>query len=218
MPEILLETSAGFVFEKTVNKNNRCKVAVKHKSGSTSMTYRFRDVPGLDSQYVGWDNLNCCDGWVYDESYLHTAVQLGKKLYAGFSFSRKTDVEETISDLQNGLPEDCVLGQEEPSEHANENFTNYFICKTGTIADYISLDEVFAAYDRLGVVIDGGAVNRITELCHVPLPQFAGNSAPFQYGYAHNGVELVVTGLLLGYPLETTAYLIERSRYFPVRK
>ncbi len=96
MKNIVFESSDGIVFEKTSYKNGRCKLAVRNKSGgSPHMIYRYRDIPGVQSPYINWDNLNCCGGWKYDESYLYTAVQRGKKLFAGASFNIYSDDANT---------------------------------------------------------------------------------------------------------------------------
>ena len=242
MPEIVFESSVGngVVFEKTSYKNGRCKVAVRMKSsGNIDMTYRFKDVPGLCSQYISWENLSYCCGWNRDDSYLNTSVQRGKKLFAGISFStyddagfirnqqerfgRKLLTEDEgramIQELRDSLPPGCLLLQEEPDRQNHMGKTIYSdICKTGLIADYIDMGDVLAAYGRLGVQISADASDRIRELCRVPIELYAGKAAPFNYSDPSGGVELVVTGLLLGYPLESTAWLIERDGHFPVRK
>jgi len=227
MAEIVFESHDGYVYEKTTYKNGRCKVAVKYKpSGYVDMTYRYKDVPGLDSPYISWENLSyCAGGW--DSEYMLTAVQRGKKLYAGPTFSfnegdvdRERSVYDTVAKIKDGLPEDCVMGCEEPQEHRNGPHISrhFFICKTGSICDYISLDDVFNAYGRLGIMIDTNNEVHIRELCEVPLEDYSGRSAPFQYVNAVSGYSLVVTGLLLGYPLESTAWLLERGGHFPVKK
>ena len=239
MPEIIFESNVGngVVFEKTSYKNGRCKVAVKVKSsGCTDMAYRFKNVPGLESQYISWENLSYCSGWNTDNSYLNTSVQCGKKLFAGISFStyeadfvqmqlerfgRKLLVENEarvmIKELKDNLPSDCLLLQEEPDRQNYMGMTIYIvICKKGLISDYFNMEDVFAAYKRLGVQIAAVATNQIRELCRVPIERYAGKAAPFKYSDASNGIELIVTGLLLGYPLESTAWLIERGGLFHV--
>jgi len=239
MPEIIFESNVGngVVFEKTSYKNGRCKVAVKIKSsGYIDMIYRFKNVPVLDSQYISWGNLSYCSGWNSDITYLTTSVQCGKKLFAGIDlsiyeadfvqmqlerFGRKLLVENEaramIQELKDSLPSDCLLLQEEPDRQNHMGMTIYFdICKKGSISDFIDLDSVFTAYERLGVQISADAANQIRELCRVHIEYYAGKAAPFRYSDASNGVELVVTGLLLGYPLESTAWLIERNELFHV--
>ena len=90
MAEILLETNRGIIFEKTETKN-RCKVSVKNMDGShTHMNYRYKKTDKTFlSPYISWENLNCVNGWEFDETYLLTAVQEGKKLCAGICFNSK---------------------------------------------------------------------------------------------------------------------------------
>jgi hypothetical protein len=238
MPEIIFESS-DIIFEKTSYKNGRCKVAVKNRaSGYVDMTYRYRDVPGVESQYISWENLSHCAEWNGDESYLHTAVQHGKKLLASASistynadfaqnqlekFGRKCLVESEgralMQMLRDELPSDCVFVKEKPELLHPIGLIIYFdICKIGTIADYFDLDAVFAAYDRLGLQIFQDAADYIRQLCGLPIEIYASSSAPFRYYDSNNVVQLFVTGLLLGYPIESTTYLIEANRLFPVKK
>ena len=205
--------------------NKKCKVVVKHKNRSgVLMTYRFKDVPGLDSPYLSWENLNCCGGWAFDSSYLYTAVQRGKKLVSGFSFTFSNEDDERfatekISALKNELPSDCILGNENPHETKNGPYTSHhhFICKIGALTDYINMDDVFATYTRLGIVIGDDMANHIKELCSGnSLETFASLSAPVNYANTPTALDLIISGLLLGYPIESTAWLIERDELLPI--
>ena len=222
--EIVFASDEGIVFEKTTYKNKKCKVVVKHKhSNSILMTYRFKDAPGLDSPFLSWENLNCCGGWVYDCSYLYTAVQRGKKLFAGITLTYSGEAEEhsvteKINEIKNELPDDCILGNETPYETKNGNYTfrHYFICKTGALTDYINMDDAFAAYARFGIVINADLANHIKELCDNPLKIFSNLSLPTNYANTPTAFDLIIAGLLLGYPIESTAWLIERDYLLPV--
>ena len=223
MPEIIFESNRGIIFEKTVYKNGRCKLEVKNKGDRhIHTTYRYKDVPGLTSPYLNWENLNCCNGWAYDESYLYMAVQRGKKLYAGITFpmfdedyaeelkTRRLPTERdaitTIEWLKTGLSCDCILGEERPDSNGYRSRSRYiFICVTGAINGYIKLDDVYLAYGRLGVVIERDAKEEIMRICGLPIQSFAAENPPVEYWNPYSGSCLIVTGLLLGYPNETTA-------------
>lgn len=217
--EIIFASDDGIIFEKTTYKNAKCKVAIKHKHRSgVLVTYRFKDISGLDSQFLSWENLNCCGGWAYDHTYLYTAVQRGKKLISGFTLSFSNEAEERyasekIAGIKNDLPDDCILGNETPHETKKGVYTfqNHFICKKGTLADYINMDDVFAAYDGLGIVIDVDLANQIKELSGNSLESYAKLSAPIDCVNTLTAVDLIIAGLLLGYPIESTAWLIERD-------
>jgi len=233
MLEIVFETEY-LTFEKTVYKNGRCKVSARSKTtGKSLMDYRYKNISlDFSSPYINWENLSCCGGLESDEDevYLHTAVQRGKKLYAGIcltlwdeDFSEKCkprhqlpteqDAVVLISQLKDSLPDDCTMGQEEPDREGSScRFRYVFVCKKGCISDFINTDDVFSAYERFGIVITDEAKERINELCCVPLEKYA-DKAIFDYANPGDGADLVVTGLLLGYPLESTAYLLERDGY-----
>ena len=85
--EIVFESNCGIIFERTILINGEVRLAVIYNRGNEIITdYCYVNAPELRSPYLNWENLNCCDGWVHDETYLHTAVQNGKKLYSGIIF------------------------------------------------------------------------------------------------------------------------------------
>ena len=89
MKQLLFQSSLGIQFNKEVSKR-LCTVKVQTKTGKRAYTLRRYTYPNVGlsvaSPFLSWENLNCCNGWAYDESYLLTAVQEGKKLYAGTLF------------------------------------------------------------------------------------------------------------------------------------
>lgn len=187
------------------------------------MIYQFKDVPGLDSPYLSWENLNCCGGWAFDSSYLHTAVQRGKKLISDITLSYSDEAgelsaSETITDIKSKLPDDCILGNVEPFETKNGPYTflHYFICKAGNLNDYINMDDVLSAYARLGIVISNDKAQQLKELSGNSLETFAKLQVLVNHANPPTGVDLIIAGLILGYPIESTAWLIERDGLLPV--
>ena len=237
MPEIIFESNTGVIFEKTVYKNGKCKMVVRSKEPPDHiMTYRYKDISVYQSRYISWENLNCCGGWKCDETYLQTAVQQDKKLFASISFSMydtdfvkqvpqhnlttEKDAGYIIEKLNTELPPDCILGIDSPDVPRHLcTIRHIFICKNGAVKDYINIPEVFLSYERLGIIIDDESKKIITSLCDVPIQLFSENAEPpFSYGNPRTGAELVFVGLLLGYPIESTAWLLERDGYFPTTK
>lgn len=229
MSEIIFEASNGFFYEKTFCEDKRCKVTIKLKGdNSNELTYFFNNVLGLDSPFISWENLSYVK-YEWDSEYMLSAVQRGRKLYAGIEFAnngndRSQSAIDIVTEIKRTLPNDCDMGYEKFHEDKNDR-SYYYICKTGTISDYINIEDVFAAYNRLGIILEPDVVNQVRELCQIPLKQFADNTAPFIYrdvfllpNGTKQGIECIVTGLLLGYPLESTAWLIERDGLLPVKK
>ena len=215
--EIIFESNRGIVFEKVV-KNGWCNVSVKTKGKRyVHNKYEYYDVLGLTSPYVSWENLNCCGGWTYDETYLHSAVQNGSKLYAGITVTSSDDdplsdqsANKLITELKHSLPDNCLMDYEIPSEHRNgpHLFRHLYICRKGAISDHINLDEVFDAYQRFGAVLNADDKSIISKWCDLQIYSFAGVNKPFGYANANSFTKLIVTGLLLGYPIESTISLL----------
>ena len=177
--------------------------------------------------YVSWENLNCCNGWTCDDDYLYTAVQNDKKLYADITFSMydddwaaeikrddiltEKDAVAIIAKLQEELPDDCVLGSAGPDRDGYRSRNrSIYICKDCAMIEYIDLDEVFTTYERFGIKIVPYARENIKKVCGTPMKYFATEEYA-TYWETDTPTKLIIIGLLLGYPIETTAYLIERD-------
>lgn len=183
----------------------------------TYRVYRFNRTPDrFESPFISWANLDCCNGWEYDEAYLDTAVQEGRKLYAGRSayvdeqpgghFPTRREAAEEFAKLCSRLPEGVVGAEERPGLNARVYAT--FICRCGRIADYYDLDAVFAHYGKLGVVLSAEEQAQIWAYCQMEIQDFGTEKAPFDYRLSETREQLAATGLLLGYPLESTASLL----------
>ena len=181
-------------------------------------TYRFnRTEQAIDIPYCSWANLDCCGGWSCDEEYLDSAVQKGLKLFAGRVTSLKGQytpnnptVDEALREfemLKNSLPSGVLADVETPAVDNGCLYT--FICRTGCISDHIDLATVFESYDKLGCHLSEDDKKEITRLCGIEICQYGKDQAPFSYVHAAGVVQLVVTGLLLGYPIESTVSIID---------
>ena len=235
--EIVFESNKGITFERTTSRDGLCHLKVRQqrtKLKRTIMEYLYVNAPSFQSPYLSWENLNCCNGWVYDDSYLHTAVQRGKKLYSGFNLSiysesfiersrhcnpnfeflTEKSVHDLLSKIEAGLPDDCVMGTVKKDKR-DEDFISLsmYICKNGKISDYFDINEVVEHYRQLRIQIPNEEKNLILEISELPLMNFS--LADFAYKYASPTCcsHFILTGLLLGYPIETTASLIINNGY-----
>ncbi len=217
MPEIIHENSHGVrMVRKDFRTRSQVQVVLeKGKKKTVYQTYRFARVEEpFSSPWLSWANLDCCGAWDFDASYLDTAVQEGKKLYAGRSqafsesggrFPTKAELEREFENLE--LPEGTVAGIE---ASPNRGFNTY-ICRTGCIRDYLDLDAVFAYYVQLGVTLPETVQDLVRGNCALEMRRFGTGAVPFQYASACTPAELITTGLLLGYPLESTASLLQKN-------
>lgn len=200
---------------ETVRKDFKKRSEVKVRNGKWLFaTYRFDNVDlGYESQYLNWENLNCCGGWVFDKSYLKNAVQLEKKLFAQVILSSKEELDEIIDSLEKKYP----YRYEKLERFENPRFELH-ICKEGCVKDYIDLKKVFAAYEKLGIFLDDEDRVIVEVLAEEQMSTFMFGDNRFKYEYDNPCYigELVFSGLLLGYPIESTASLLEqRGRYSP---
>jgi len=219
--EILHRNSHGIVIARYDYKT-RSKVRVYSEDPCTGKTfglrtYRFNLIADqFISPYIGWSNLDCCGGWSCDEEYLDTAVQTGKKLFAGRltmlrnaycpNWPTREQAAAEFAQLCSTFSND-VYGAEEkilPSD----GYYRTFICRTGKLSDYYDLDAVFGHYEKLGLPFHQETVKQIQSFCDANIRSFGEANPPFIYTNAGSIAELITTGLLLGYPLESTASII----------
>ncbi len=183
-------------------------------------TYRFDLIKERVSvPFCSWANLDCCGGWSYDEEYLDTAVQRGLKLFAGRTTLLKhkylpnnPTVEEAIhqfEELKDSLPTEFFADIESSPDSTNYNYLHTFICRTGPISEYIDLNMVFDFYAKLRVYISDVEKDNIRYLCDIEMKKYGTDNAPFQYTRAATATQLITTGLLLGYPIESTASVLQ---------
>ncbi len=212
MKQLLFQSSLGIQFNKEVSKG-LCTVKVQTKTGKRAYTLRRYTYPNVKlsiaSPFLSWENLNCCNGWAYDKGYLLTAVQEGKKLYAGSTIRLQSpaDIEKAeahLEDIRSTLPDTCLAGKEMVM---NDRSFPIYICRRGRLKDYFNLEQVLEDYKRMGIMLSAQDKRILFYLGSIELAQFA-TGKPMCYFHCISDVELMATGLLLGYPLESTASLI----------
>lgn len=194
---------SGIVFVRS-DTAKMSKVTVKSEaSRHVIRSYAFRNVPNiLKSPYISWANLNCCGGWTFDKNYLLTAVQEGKKLCAGITLPDENAVKGYIANLSGDYPHFCPP----PMRNGPHTFYHIDVTRKGCIADYICMADVRQAYSALGIdSLDFGVISEYTAARMIHLMD---GTVPFDYANPEGNEQFVVTGLLLGYPLESTAALL----------
>ena len=156
--------------------------------------------------YIPWANFNSCDSWACNEAYLNTAVQCGAKLRARRTQTLKKRGLGWFRGVPKALPEGV-----EPGKRNCANPTST-IC----IHTYIHLpnrDNCRAHRFRRGIWF----LLQTRHLCSkrwstqivwcwdqaVRNPKY-----PFVYYKPCTATELITTGLLLGYPFESTCSIL----------
>jgi len=216
MSELLHKNTKGIMMlREDYKKRSQVKVFFESEGERHILrSYRFKQIPDrFNSPFCSWENLDCCGGWSSDDTYLDTAVQEGKKLYAGryqrlksshfLSLPSRDKALQKFQEIVDALPDGVTAGIE--SRYDREDFLYTFICREGTIADYIDLKNVFEFYQKLGLNFPQDVVAQVKALCSIEIKTFGGENPPFLYYQADTADKLITTGLLLGYPLESTA-------------
>lgn len=221
MSELLHQNSMGVtMLREDYKKRSQVKVFSELQGKRHILrSYRFNHIPDrFDSPFCSWANLDCCGGWSFDDTYLDTAVQEGRKLYAGRAervrssyFPNLPSMDEVMQKFQkvvDGLPAGVIAGMEGGGREDMEDVLHTFICREGKIADYFDLNDVFEFYGKLGLNFPQYVAAQVKALCGIEIKTFGGDKPPFIYYQADTPVELIITGLLLGYPLESTASIL----------
>jgi len=199
---IIFKSNEDIIFERTDTKN-RSRIAVRYGEHFIH-DYRFNNTKGIEfeSPYISWENLNCCGGWTHDKEYLKTAVQENKKICAGISFKTADEIQEYIK----GIDKEKYDYVDTSWDNGPYRFHLIDLVKKGSLRDYYDLKEIIDFYKILGLNWDSVDVDRFNELYDADLFDLINGSKGYKYSEINKTIgEHLITGLLLGYPLESTA-------------
>ena len=201
----IFKSDSGIVFVRSDAKN-WSTVSVKSENARSAIRkYSFQSIPTdtFQSPYISWANLNCCGGWTFNREYLLTAVQEGKKLCAGITI---TDDEQAMQDYIKSLGSEYPYFCPPTTHNGPYTFYHIDVTRQGSISDYIDMDAVRKTYSAMGIdLLDFDEIKTFTsqQMLHL-----LDGTVEFDYCNSCGDEQLVVTGLLLGYPLESTAALL----------
>ena len=202
-----VETGIQFVREDYKKRS-----AVKVKDGrKTLCVYHMNNIPFFQNDYLSWENLNCCNGWRYDEEYLLTAVQKHKKLVADINVETdspdKAIVEKTVESWNLDLDGCNLFISPDYVKGHKVYWWSVIVARKGTLNDFFDMDEIISAYSLQEMKLDR---EELQEYFSVPLIDlFAHKKKDFDFANPRTVPECVITGLGLGYPLESTVSFIQ---------
>ena len=190
---LLHENSKGIKIVREDGKK-RSKVRVIASDGHTLHTYRFNNIPFFVHPLLSWANLDYCGDWAYDKDYLLTAVQDGKKPVADITSDSLPDIAPSP---------DIDVCDPVPTTNGPYTWLHMIVARRGMLTDLFDLNKVVAAYAALGIEIGPELLQPYfsTPLITLFQDRFWVNPRTLE--------EWVVTGLGLGYPIESTASLLE---------
>lgn len=210
MKETLIKTEysrgmCSYLVEKEIDEGKVSIVVYSTRKGSRNEVRRIKYIDlniDFSSPFLSWYNLLFCSnnyGPPPDYDYMHTAVQAGTKTAA--TVYLKPDSNKG-RELVNNLPEDCDAVP----------YGDYmiFVFHKGCLADYFNYDKIRAIYELYGVRMIDWA--KIKDYFQKPMYFFANESqCGFSLQSGGSKEQTIITGLLLGYPIESTISILMRS-------
>lgn len=195
--------------ETIIRKNfkNRSVVTVRGLDNIFITEYRFDNIElTYNTKYMNWQNLDCCGGWSHSKEDLVEQFKNDKKLFADITIKTSNkEYDAVMSKIKECTQmKDLILCA---NSDMNEDIQDIALVKSGCVADYIDIDKILEQYDRFGISLDEYDIDEIMDLAHHPMAEYANRAMnKFQYDFVNPETigELVFTGMLLGYPLEST--------------
>ncbi len=156
------------------------------------------------SPYLSWYNLICCSnnyGPIPVVSYMNCAVQNGKKIAATIYPDSAAEYMRILSEVG----EDYYCYPYHPREYRYM----LYISRKGKLSDYFELERLLEVYRASGVSLDA---EKMEFYFQQELSWFGNEElCPIRLHDCVGAEELAVTGLLFGYPVESTVALIGKS-------
>ena len=196
----MFKSNKGITFEKIDGKKtSRVKVRTDNY---TIGTYKFKYLSGIEfkSPFISWENLNSCGGWDCDNEYLKTAVQRGRKLCAGIKFDNYEDMLDYINSIDKIKFNYKDFAWEEGSNWRFE----LDIARKGFLCDYYDYYRVIGFYVNMEFPMGIIDMERFNILFHCDINDLLNGYIDYNYRNNFTFEDYIITGLLLGYPLEST--------------
>lgn len=191
---VLHKSSNGIQIVREDYKN-RSKVSVIGFNGYNLRTYRFNNVPEYKHPYLSWENLDHCGGWASDDSYILSAVQDGKKPAAQYAV-----INEPVPNVKPDKDTETYYMSEPFYNEGTRN--QVYIARTCSLKDLFDVDSVIDAYEKQDVII---SKEKLMPYMEKPIMDLMKEGF---FIYTDSAIEIIITGLMLGYPIESTASIL----------
>ena len=211
----LYTSSYGVQFNR-IDYKERSQVRVQNPDHYTHMVYGCYNIPFFEHKYMSWENLNLCGGWGCDEEEVIERITDDKKvagLYACYGKTRDS-LGDIIIDIRERMGEmaDSVVGAlfNDPWETYTKKWGFCIgFARKGKLSDFYDFQQIREAYGRQGVNFTAKEVVSIMKKMDMEISDLM-FTLPDGYDPVNprGDDELVVTGMLFGYPIESTASLI----------
>lgn len=193
-----------------VIEGRECSIIVRNLDRSpygVCAVIKYNDVgKTINSPLVNWDNLVFCSnhyGVSPNAEYMNNAVQRGTKTTAT-AYVALCEYQKLVKEL----PANCHAV---PYNSTEEHMTMAYVYRDGTLNSLFGFENVKQIYTLHG--IESVDWNRVEKLFKAPLSYFSDSEkCGLDIQCISNGIEmLIVGGLLLGYPIESTVAYIKNN-------
>lgn len=204
--EMLNRNSHGVTMERK-DYTKRSVVDVRSCNGKYLLRkYRFNNVPFFEHKYLSWANLDNCGGWSCDNNELDL-IRQGRKLVAEKHYI--IDADESIDDVLKyiALPRTFTVNVVSVWDWGNgrKNYGVVFASRA-SLAECFDFNEVIEAYKAHGIVLSPSETIQLSKAFTPPISAYI--KAGYKITDPITDVDLIITGLMLGYPIESTASII----------
>lgn len=210
----LYKSPVGVEFNRYDFKE-RTQVKVQNRDGWTHKVYKMYNIPFYEHQYMSWANLDCCGGWWCDENVILKNIKTEKKLAGTYSLiTDKDGLNEELEAINRrmGFTDDFVTEalMFEPWETYDHR---WLFCvgfaRNGRLSDYYDFQEIRQAYGRQGINFTARESVSIQKMMDMEIADLMfRNPNGYDPINPRGDDECVITGMLFGYPVESTASFI----------
>lgn len=200
-------------------ENNYTRVEIICRDGWKT-SYKYKTQEEYTTDYLSVENLRYYkalnDIDEEDDYLLNHALQENKRVSCSFWTRNELLIRDTFSDRNRY----SVVSK----DAWKKGFKTVFVARKGCLNDYFNIEEISDWYDARGInynygvfeimcntemitVMSGGFSHPSKSMIYSPIMDIGGDDILWSFGAAG----LMVSGLLFGYPLESTVDLI-RSR------
>lgn len=215
--EVLSVNGCGVKMIKRTYVSESVVSIVDSKHSSELPPYIFNNVNlDYDDKYMNWANLNTCGGWEHKEEDHMDQMESGRKLFAQIIIDRS---DEKHLELDYRILQYLRANKDDVSvfefRHFYPSMKEVIVVKKGCLKDYIDVENILENYYKLGMEkLTAGELELLNRMSSIPMFKYMKPEENFfNYDFRHikDKVELIFTGMLLGYPIEST---MDRMKVF----
>ena len=210
----------GIKFVRINGKNMSCVKVIDPADDFVHMEYWFRKMPFFESPYMSWANLDLCGGWPANDELALLYLKEGTKPAATINFEiqskslskGKAHLDDLLHRYGINVEEKtfgyALLSKDDKPYEGLYNWIFGIYPENKKLSDYYDIDEILEAYWKQGI----RSIDRDDLAFLMDLPMSDHFDMPCEMFFCPITTEdVIVKGMLFGYPIESTAALITKG-------